>query len=197
MLRLWLIRHGQTPGNKLQRYIGVTDEPLSPEGIAYLQTLSYPKPEMVFVSPMRRCVQTAGILFPDQKLQIIDKLSECDFGEFENKNYLELGDNPAYQAWVDSGGRLPFPGGESREEFKHRSILGFQTAVRTCLRKRSQTAALVIHGGTIMNLMEEYCEEKRAFYEWAVSNGNGYLVEIEESLWEQGKRSMRLLEKFN
>ena len=32
MLKIYLIRHGQTPGNKLKRYIGTTDEQLSQEG---------------------------------------------------------------------------------------------------------------------------------------------------------------------
>ena len=40
MIRLYLIRHGQTPGNKLQRYIGTTDEPLSTEGREFLEKLT-------------------------------------------------------------------------------------------------------------------------------------------------------------
>ena len=87
MIRLYLIRHGQTPGNKLQRYIGTTDEPLSTEGKEFLEKLTYPMPEALYVSPLCRCVETAGILFPGKSFHIIEELSECDFGEFENKNY--------------------------------------------------------------------------------------------------------------
>ena len=47
-------------------------------------------------------------------------LKECDFGDFENKNYKELSGNPDYQAWIDSGGALPFPGGEDPEGFRNR-----------------------------------------------------------------------------
>lgn len=90
MIRLYLIRHGQTPGNKLQRYIGTTDEPLSTEGKEFLEKLTYPIPEALYVSPLCRCVETAGILFPGKRFHIIEELSECDFGEFENKNYKEL-----------------------------------------------------------------------------------------------------------
>ena len=85
MIRLYLIRHGQTPGNKLQRYIGTTDEPLSTEGKEFLEKLTYPMPEALYVSPLCRCVETAGILFPGKSFHIIEELSECDFGEFENK----------------------------------------------------------------------------------------------------------------
>ena len=82
MLKLYLIRHGQTPGNKLSRYIGTTDEPLSDEGREFLKKLSYPMPEELFVSPRLRCVETAEIFFPGKQLHIIEELSECNFGEF-------------------------------------------------------------------------------------------------------------------
>lgn len=109
-----LIRHGETCGNKLKRYIGKrTDEPLTKEAEEMLKGLGYMCPEAVYASPMLRCTQTAGILFPGKTLNIIDELAECDFGEFENKNYMELDGNQNYQAWIDSGGLLPFPGGES------------------------------------------------------------------------------------
>ena len=92
-------------------------------------------------------------------------------------------------AWIDSGGLLPFPGGESREEFKRRNVTGFQKAVNGCLRNGISLAALVVHGGTIMNVMEEYADEDRSFYDWHVQNGKGYEVEIDPELWKKGRNS--------
>ncbi len=65
----------------------------------------------VFVSPMLRCRQTAEILFPQIPQIEIDPWREMDFGEFEGKNYAQLNGDPRYQAWIDSGGTLAFPGG--------------------------------------------------------------------------------------
>ena len=107
---------------------------------------------------------------------------------FENKNYQELDGNEHYQSWIDSGGLLPFPGGESREEFKRRNVTGFQKAVNGCLRNGISLAALVVHGGTIMNIMEAYALPKKAFYEWHVGNGCGYLVELELQDWNDAER---------
>lgn len=192
-----LIRHGETCGNKLKRYIGKrTDEPLTKEAEEMLKGLGYMCPEAVYASPMLRCTQTAGILFPGKTLNIIDELAECDFGEFENKNYMELDGNQNYQAWIDSGGLLPFPGGESREEFKKRNLKGFQKVVQSCIRKEIQSAALVVHGGTIMNIMEEYADEERSFYDWHVKNGRGYEVEIDPELWKKGRRFLHMLRKL-
>ena len=123
---------------------------------------------------------------------IIEELSECDFGEFENKNYKELDGNADYQAWVDSNGMLPFPGGESREEAKRRNLTGFDKAVTRCIRRGTSQAALVIHGGTIMNIMEEYAQIPRSFYEWHVKNGGGYEVELDENLWQKNRKELIL-----
>lgn len=194
MLDLWLIRHGQTEGNKSGKYIGVTDEPLCVEGIEFLKTLQYPEIDAVFVSPKKRCLQTAQILFPEHEAHVIPELAECDFGEFENKNYKELSGNQHYQQWIDSNGMLPFPGGESREAFRERCFDGFGKAVQQCINRKILRTGLVVHGGTIMNLMEEYCDEHRSFYEWHVKNGKGYHVVLDPEAWSQGDR--RLILKY-
>ena len=196
MLKLILIRHGETQGNKLKRYIGKrTDEPLCPEAGNMLAQLAYPEVQAVYASPMIRCTQTAGILFPGKKLNIIDELAECDFGEFENKNYKELSGDPRYQAWIDSNGILAFPGGESKDECATRNLEGFQRAVSACIREEITEAALVVHGGTIMNIMEQYALPKKEFYEWHIGNGCGYLVELDPVLWKKDRRNLKLLEE--
>ena len=180
-----MIRHGMTEGNKYGRYIGVTDEPLCEEGKLQLQGLHYSEPEKLFVSPMKRCRETAEILFPEKKSEIIYNLSECNFGEFENKNYKELSGSVSYQKWIDSNGTLPFPGGESPDEFKKRSIRAFQNVVEICLSEGVQCAAIVAHVGTIMSVMEAFAPEKKDYYQWHVKNGRGYCVTLEEEPWNQ------------
>lgn len=109
MLKIYLIRHGKTQGNLSGKYIGSrTDEPLCEEGIRELKGKTYPQAQILFVSPMKRCIQTAELLYPGLEQRKIPLLQECDFGDFENKNYKELSGNPDYQAWIDSGGTLPF-----------------------------------------------------------------------------------------
>lgn len=190
------MRHSFTEGNLKKRYIGTTDEPLCPEGIRFLKEHFYPEAEHVFVSPMRRCVETARLLYPHMSFHIIEELAECDFGDFENKNYQELSDNPDYQRWVDSGGTLPFPNGESREAFKWRSLSGFQRVVYFCLNNGAKSAAVVTHGGNIMNIMEEYSYLRKSYYQWHVGNGCGYVVEIEEDLWKTNREEFHLMARI-
>ena len=110
-----------TLGNVEHRYIGrQTDEPLSEDGRQQLEKRKDQWAQVcrtwdmpyVFVSPMLRCRQTAEILFPQIPQIEIDPWREMDFGEFEGKNYAQLNGDPRYQAWIDSGGTLAFPGGE-------------------------------------------------------------------------------------
>lgn len=176
MIEFYLIRHGKTYGNTLGRYIGKTDESLCPEGIMELEGQTYPQVEAVYVSPMKRCVETAQRIWPGLPMQRIPKLRECSFGDFENKNYLELADNPDYQAWVDSSGSLPFPGGESREAFRERCREGFREVLEAARQQGSRHVGLVIHGGTIMSILEAYALPHGEFYHWQAKNGRGYRV---------------------
>ena len=181
-----------TEGNSHQRYIGVTDEPLCEEGRKLLEKFTYPAVQALFVSPLKRCRETASILFTKGEQRIVPLLAECDFGEFENKNYKELSDNPHYQEWIDSNGTLPFPGGESKEECADRNLKGFDEVLKACRDEGITEAALVVHGGTIMNIMEEYADIQKPFYEWHVRNGGGYEVELDENLWKNGRKQLRV-----
>ena len=196
MIKIWLIRHGMTEGNLKGRYIGRTDEHLCQEGKKALSELSYPVPDGLFISPMIRCRETAEILFPRKKFRIMDQLSETDFGDFENKNYRELAGNPDYQAWIDSGGNLPFPGGESREAFRERTLEGVQKVIAICSRENLQSAALIVHGGTIMTLMEAWGRPERDFYSWHVKNGHCYMTETDETLWQSGRGVLEVKEEY-
>lgn len=196
MLKIYLIRHGKTYGNTLGRYIGRTDEALCEEGIQMLSGKVYPRAEGIYVSPLRRCIETADLIYPDQKVQIIDELAECDFGDFENKNYKELNQNPDYQTWVDSKGSLPFPDGESQEAFRCRCVKGFQKVIADCLKKKRTSAAIVVHGGTIMSILEEYAVPHQDFYFWQTDNGRGYVAELDEQLWSSSRCQLIVLSKI-
>lgn len=184
-MKIFLIRHSITKGNLEKRYIGTTDECLCEEGKQLLEQYRiqgiYPDVERVFVSPKRRCLETAELLYPGKQLQIIRELAECDFGLFENKNHEELEGLAKYQAWLRSNGTLPFPDGESREAFAERCVQGFERACLQCRKEQVGSAAFIVHGGTIMSIMEAYALPKGSYYEFMVGNGKGYELYLPES----------------
>ncbi len=165
-MQLFLIRHSLTQGNLEKRYLGCrTDSYLCKEGIALAEATKgqIPTPQLLFASPMARCIETAGILFPEQKPILIPAFRECDFGLFENKNYRELSQNSLYQQWIDSGGTLPFPEGESREAFLQRTCQGFSELLH---QYAFSTAAIVAHGGTFMAILSQWELSGKGYFEW-------------------------------
>lgn len=198
-IELWMIRHGKTPGNADRRYVGRTDEALELEEEKRLACIRqagiYPERAVVCVSPMKRCRQTAAVLFPEEMQYAVDGLQECDFGEFEYKNYEELKERPDYQAWIDSGGVSGFPGGESLEAFCCRVTDAFEKMVNAVIEGRlpcDRQMAVVCHGGTIMAVMAAFGWPHREYFSWQVSNGCGYKVLLDTEKWSAGEQRLIL-----
>lgn len=184
--KLHIIRHGLTEANTDGRYIGSTDVPLSAVGVDWLQSQRregfYPAADMVFSSPLERCTETCGIIYPGKEPVVIDELREYDFGEFENKTADELDGTGAYMDWIS--GRLPSPpGGEDPTEFTKRLCLGLNKAVRMMMDKEIFEAAAVMHGGVIMSLFAAAALPRRRPVEWTCDPGTGFTVRITPSLY--------------
>ena len=193
-MEMILIRHLATAGNEKRQYIGRTDEPLSQHAKASYRKAPfyYTDVSQVIVSPMRRCIETAELLYPGKRLHIQKLLKECDFGEFEGKSYEELKEDSRYIRWLASNGTLPFPKGESQEVFRKRCVQGFKSSIETLLiGNEVKKAAFVVHGGTIMAILSALDEKERGFYAWQAANGKGYRAILEEKKFREGKRCMR------
>ena len=192
-MEIILIRHFMTQGNIERRYIGTTDEPLLPGQPVRRR---YPAAGAVAVSPLRRCMETAERIYPDVKKYVCRELRECDFGMFENKNYEELKDHPDYQRWLDSGGKIPFPEGEGMDAFCERCVKGFCNMTGRFIEEGCRTAAFVVHGGTIMAVLDRFAHHEEGFYHWQVKNGEGFRVKLDEEQWRRGVRRLTEIERL-
>lgn len=186
-MELILLRHGATEGNLRREYIGRTDEPLAEEGRRQARALNgrLPRPELLFVSPMRRCRETAALVWPGVEQIEVPGLRESDFGRFEGKTWAELKEDPEYRAWID--GRADCPGGETRKEVSRRVLLAGEDCLRRVLEARCGTAAMVAHGGTMMELLSRYAGGD--FYEWQTPLCGGWSVEVSaDGSWSSLRR---------
>ena len=151
----------------------------------------YPEVTYVYVSPMKRCVQTAEIIYPKMMkagaYSCNEKLRECDFGLFENHNYIELSGCPEYQAWIDSGGKLPFPEGESREAFIRRTLGRVPgRSVRDAQAHDRETIAVVAQWRNDHEYHGRYAVKEDgtpagSYYDYQIKNGEGYELRISEN----------------
>ena len=196
-MKILMIRHGATAGNLEKRYVGRTNEGLTEQAIVGLQECAPKLRELaghaavIVTSPMKRCLETAEVLFPQKVYQNVPRiqkedLSECDFGKFEYKNYMELSGDAEYQHFIDTLGKEGFPEGETTEAFKTRTVKAFREVLKEIPAqilaqgdRDDRTLVFVVHGGTIMAVMEAFSEEKKGYYDWQVGNGEGVIGEID------------------
>lgn len=178
-----LIRHGETGLQKEHRYQGTTDAPLSENGRAALHAADY-TPDVLIVTPLIRTKETADIIFPDVRQQIIPELSEMNFGAFEGRNYIEMEHDFEYRAWVDGMCRGKCPGGESKKEFSDRVCNAFEKILEDC--KDAGRVTIVAHGGTQRAVLEHFGLPQRDYFEWNFKSGQGCVLDTE--LWESRRK---------
>lgn len=190
-MKVYLIRHGATKGNREHRYVGATDEGLLEEAVndllkrkrewqekneAAIEACDLLDPDRLYVSPLRRCRETAAALYPGAEQIIAEDLRECDFGDFEYKNYRELNGNADYQRFIDSNGESGFPNGESLKEFQDRCAGAFEKIIRKEAEEKS--VVMVVHGGTIMAILDKFSNPHRDYYDWQVRNAEGFGMSV-------------------
>ena len=197
--KIHFIRHGMTKANIDGIYNGKSDIPLCDEGIEeireYTESGDYPQVQMVYTSPLQRAVETSEIIYPDTFTQIVDELSEFDFGDFEGKTPEELMGNPDYADWVSIMNTKGAPGGETSENFMERISDALEIIVDNMMSGGITNAAVITHGGVITTLLSKYAFPKRGINEWLVDPGKGYTVLIHSAYWERGN-VMELYDKI-
>ena len=187
--KIHLIRHGSTAANQEGRYIGArTDLSLSKEGQKELKAMKekyrYPYVDVVYSSPLARCLESAKILFPEREIVTVENMREYDFGEFEGKTAKELEGRPDYAAWAS--GQMPAPvGGESSKDFTARIVLALNEIIRDMMARECYEAAALMHGGAIMMLLAACALPQHHPAEWTSENGTGYTAIVTPSLYQK------------
>lgn len=188
--KIHLICHGAAEGSAEGRYIGRMDVNLSEEGKKQIldiikdENCSYPEIDAVISSPLKRCIETSKLIYPDHQPLIIDELAEYDFGEFEGKTADELMESEEFKTWIAGGYDVAAPYGESNSEFGKRVCLGFKKIVEGVEKSGYRSVAVVTHGGVIMTLMEKFALPENPMNEWILPGGHGYTLNFNARIWD-------------
>lgn len=136
-MKLYVLRHGQTNYNKEGIFQGDKDIELNEEGREQAritaEELKNIKFDKVYVSPLKRAVETAKIV-TENELEIDDRLKERSFGRLEGKKVI-----PDYEERV--------------EEFQIETIESLEKRVGSFLKeiftkyKNNENILVVTHGG--------------------------------------------------
>ena len=185
--RISVLRHGMTEANEKGVYIGSTDLPLSDKGAAELAAKTdeydYPRVHRVYSSPLRRCTETAEILFPDTELCTVDDLRELNFGEFENKSIDELARRKDYNDWLRGGKDARPPKGESLEEMTARTYKAIHDVITDMMENGLTHCAIITHGGIISNMLSCFGLPKYDAKTLSCDFGMGFDIIVTAQMW--------------
>ena len=186
-----LIRHGVTQGNLDGKYIGITDLPLCEQGIKELYDkrakYEYPGVQKVYVSPLRRCIQTADILYPGAYTAKLGLLAEMDLGEFEGQTAESLSQRADYIEWLKGGADNAPPGGESPAQVMSRCYEALNIIISDMMYEGFTSCAVVTHGGIIMNMLSGFGLPKLSPADLGCDFGEGFEVSVSAAMWQRSE----------
>ena len=151
---VYLVRHGETEWNKLGKFQGCIDINLSDEGVLQAATVKEAlrdKFDFMYVSPLKRAVQTATIICEDTNIKpdIEDDLREINFGKWEGLTFNQIKEQypEEFNIWrtdeIDGaimGGDLTLKKASERAEKAITSLVN---------KHKGKRIAIVAHGGII------------------------------------------------
>lgn len=185
--RISVLRHGLTEANEKGIYIGSTDMPLSAKGAselaAKMDEYDYPTVHRVYSSPLKRCTETADILFPCTELCVVDDLRELDLGVFENKSVDELLNNDEYKAWLRGGKDTRPPNGESLEEMTARTYKALHSIIMDMMESGLTHCAMITHAGIISNMLSCFGLPKYDPKQLNADFGMGFDIIVTAQMW--------------
>lgn len=155
MLRLLLVRHGQSVWNSEKRIQGQQDVSLSDEGrkqaLALGERLRGTPIHACFSSPLKRAAETAELILKASgnsvSVTTLPELMERNFGDWEGKliDDLRFLFPEEFPKWLESHQIPPPPGGEGLDELLRRVEQG----LRQILATGEGNILVVGHGGSI------------------------------------------------
>ncbi|MBO5888938.1 MAG: histidine phosphatase family protein [Clostridia bacterium] len=153
MVKILLVRHGQSLSNDSGTITGQIDSPLSNLGLKQAELVSnyifknY-NVNAIYSSDLTRAVDTLKPLsnFTGLNINTTPDLRELDCGEWEGEKISDLLKNPLYVKWRDYDLSIKTPGGESFLDLQKRAKTQLDKIVKD---NPNKTVAIVAHGGAI------------------------------------------------
>lgn len=152
MVKMFLIRHGETDYTSAGRYCGSRNPSLNSKGRQQIKKLAIrlekTQVDKVYSSNLNRAYESARIVFKKNLVEKNADFSEINFGIFEGLKYEELIEfyPKLYREWIDSPLKVKIPNGEKVKELGARVKKGLAFILS---QNNNKTIALVTHGGPI------------------------------------------------
>lgn len=143
MIRIFLLRHGETTWNVEGRYQGQEDTPLSEKGIAQgkaaAKALKDIPLDRIIASPLSRAVDTANFTAALHHMPVItdERLTEISHGRWEGvyADAIKKTYPKEFALWHEAPHKVQMPGGEALRDVEKRAASALSDYVTQCNRK--------------------------------------------------------------
>lgn len=160
MIRLVLIRHGQTKWNMEERYQGQSDIALSEEGMKQAKKLAEHFPaerlDAIYASDLQRATKTAEIIARPFGLsvQCEEAFRELSFGAWEGLTYEEIVQRwpKALENFFQHPDMLQIPQGETFRQVQDRAMNRLNAILQE-EGAEEKTIAIVAHGAILRTIL--------------------------------------------
>ena len=160
MIRLILIRHGQTKWNVGGRYQGQSDIALNEEGIKQARQLAAHFPvsqlDAIYASDLQRAAKTAEILAKRFGISVQEESAfrELSFGDWEGLTYEEIIKQwpEAIEKFFKAPDTLHIPNGETFVQVQQRAMKRLHEILQEN-RMGDRTIAIVAHGAILRTIL--------------------------------------------
>lgn len=160
-MKLYLVRHGETEWNRMEKIQGQVEIPLNANGIAIAyktaDMLAHVPFDAAFSSPLSRASETGRIILGDRDVELIkrEELIEIGFGIWEGYSILMATNNPkdvVHNFFEKPEAYLPPETAESYEQLFKRSN-DFMSNVIIPLEDKKENILITTHSAWIRSVV--------------------------------------------
>jgi len=150
MVKIILIRHGETDWNKEQIFRGRIDVALNEVGLAQARAvqkfLKDVQISAIYSSPLSRALETARVVGEGRncEVKIEEGFIDINFGRWQGISHQKVKEEykELYEMWLNKPQMVTFPEGESLEEVQRRSMKALEKVIK---KHPEETLAIISH----------------------------------------------------
>lgn len=150
MVKVILIRHGETDWNREQIFRGRIDVALNEVGLAQAKAVGASLKDIqidaIYSSPLGRAFETARIVGEDRncEVKVEEGFIDIDFGRWQGLSHQKIKEEykGLYETWLSKPQMVTFPEGESLKEVRTRSMKSLEKVIKN---HPGETLAIVSH----------------------------------------------------
>lgn len=188
-MEIFIVRHGESEGNRDNKFRGRKDFPLTEKGRKQAEETGkflrkYGKFDVIFTSPLIRAKETATIIsnFLSSEVVVEQSIHNIKLGDWEGKSKEEIRRKypEKWKLWIEEPEKLILPNGESIDQIRERTTKWIQNIIQRDYKK----IVIVTHRAVIKPLLAGLLDVNPPyFWKFHIDTGSFSIVRYERNIF--------------